>query len=148
MIGIRNPQDVAAGLFFMIVGTVGFLLVRDLPMGHMVRMGPGWIPTALGYIMVFLGAVIAIKGFAIEGPTLESWAMKPLALLVAAILVFAGLIEHAGLIITAVALMVVCSLADPDTRWKEITIFAVIMSVCSTLVFKTLLQLPMSVWPV
>lgn len=144
---IKNQQDVAAGLFFIIIGFLGFWLVKDLPMGRPVRMGPGYIPTWLGYIMMFLGAVIGLKGFFREGPSLESWALKPLALILGSILVFAFLIEPAGLVITAIALVLVCSLAAVDMRILETVIFAVILAFASTLVFKILLTLPMSIWP-
>jgi hypothetical protein len=147
MIRVRNPQDVAAGLFFILVGVAAFTLIWDLPMGRPVRMGPGYIPTMLGYILVFLGAIIAGKGLMADGPGLASWALKPLGLLVGAILVFAFMIEPAGLVLTSIALILVCSIAAPDMRMVETGIFAVALAVASTLLFKTLLQLPMSVWP-
>lgn len=144
---VKNQQDVAAGLFFLIIGFLGVWLMKDLPMGRPVRMGPGYIPTSLGYIMMGLGVIIALKGFFTSGPQLETWALKPLFLIISSIVVFAFLIEPAGLIITTIALVLVCSLAAADMRIVETAIFAVVLAFASTLIFKTLLTLPFSVWP-
>ena len=59
----------------------------------------------------------------------------------------AFLIEAAGLVLTAIALVIVCSFAAADMRIIETLIFGVILAFASALVFKVLLTLPFSVWP-
>jgi hypothetical protein len=69
---IKAPKDFWAGLMFIGVG--GFFLVWALThyqMGTAVRMGPAYFPTVLGGLMVFLGALVLIESFAMEGPPLS-----------------------------------------------------------------------------
>ena len=69
---IKAPKDFWAGLMFIGVG--GFFLVWALThyqMGTAVRMGPAYFPTMLGGLMIFLGALVLIESFAMEGPPLS-----------------------------------------------------------------------------
>jgi hypothetical protein len=55
----------------MFIGVGGFFLIWALThyqMGSAVRMGPAYFPTVLGGLMVFLGALVLIESFAMEGP--------------------------------------------------------------------------------
>jgi hypothetical protein len=64
---LQKPRDVIGGLVVMAIGA-GFLLFgRELPMGTALRMGPGYFPTILSWIMILLGAALA--GLALRKPT-------------------------------------------------------------------------------
>jgi hypothetical protein len=68
---IKAPKDFWAGLMF--IGFGGFFMVWALAnyqMGTAVRMGPAYFPTVLGGLLVFLGALVLIESFAMEGPPL------------------------------------------------------------------------------
>jgi len=60
---ITNGQDFWAGVMFIAFG-LGFMIVaRNYAMGNAVRMGPAYFPTALGGILVVLGAVVFLRAF-------------------------------------------------------------------------------------
>lgn len=66
---IKAPKDFWAGLMFIGIG--GFFMLWALThyqMGTAVRMGPAYFPAVLGGLMVFLGALVLIESFALEGP--------------------------------------------------------------------------------
>jgi Tripartite tricarboxylate transporter TctB family len=68
---IKAPKDFWAGLMFIGVG--GFFMIWALThyqMGTAVRMGPAYFPAVLGGLMVFLGALVLIESFAMQGPPL------------------------------------------------------------------------------
>jgi hypothetical protein len=68
---IKAPKDLWAGLMFIGVGV--FFMVWALThyqMGTAVRMGPAYFPTMLGGLLVFLGALVLIEAFAMQGPPL------------------------------------------------------------------------------
>jgi putative tricarboxylic transport membrane protein len=68
---IKAPRDFWAGLMFIGFGT--FFMVWALThyqMGTAVRMGPAYFPTVLGGLLVFLGALVLIESFAMEGAPL------------------------------------------------------------------------------
>ncbi|HZO04194.1 MAG TPA: tripartite tricarboxylate transporter TctB family protein [Burkholderiales bacterium] len=68
---IKGPKDFWAGLMF--IGFGGFFMVWAMThyqMGTAVRMGPAYFPTVLGGLLVFLGILVLIESFAMEGPPL------------------------------------------------------------------------------
>jgi Tripartite tricarboxylate transporter TctB family len=68
---IKAPKDFWAGLMF--IGFGAFFMIWALAhyqMGTAVRMGPAYFPTVLGGLMVFLGVLVFIEAFAMEGPPL------------------------------------------------------------------------------
>jgi hypothetical protein len=68
---IKAPKDFWAGLMFIGFG-VFFMIwaLTHYQMGTAVRMGPAYFPTMLGGLMLFLGVLVLIESFAMEGPPL------------------------------------------------------------------------------
>ena len=68
---IKAPKDFWAGLMFIGFGVfvMGWALTH-YQMGTAVRMGPAYFPTVLGGLLVFLGALVLIESFAVDGPPL------------------------------------------------------------------------------
>jgi hypothetical protein len=68
---IKSPKDFWAGLMF--IGFGAFFMIWALThyqMGTAVRMGPAYFPAVLGGLLVFLGVMVLIEAFALEGPQL------------------------------------------------------------------------------
>ena len=68
---IKAPKDFWAGLMF--IGFGAFFMIWALThyqMGSAVRMGPAYFPAVLGGLAVFLGVLVLIEAFALEGPPL------------------------------------------------------------------------------
>ena len=55
----EKPRDVVGGLVIVGIGGLFLLFGRELPVGTSFRMGPGYFPAILSWLMVALGAVIA-----------------------------------------------------------------------------------------
>ena len=144
---VKAPKDLAAGLFFIIVGVLGYWFVRDMPMGAAVRMGPGYIPKVLSVIVALFGLLIAGRSLVIRGEPLEGWKLRPLLIISAAIFAFAFLIDSNGLVVAAIVLMIVGTIGGREFYWRETVIFAVIMAIGSVIIFHVLLGLPMQVFP-
>lgn len=73
--------------------------------------------------------------------------MRPLVLVLLSLLVFAGLIERAGLIPATIGLALVAAAGSKDTRWLEVVIFSVVLALVSALVFVKGLGLTMKILP-
>jgi len=68
---IKAPKDFWAGLMFIGFGAFFMLwALTHYQMGTAVRMGPAYFPTALGGLLVFLGILVLLESFAMEGPPL------------------------------------------------------------------------------
>ena len=144
---IKAPKDMAAGLFFLIVGIAGYAFVWDMPMGAAVRMGPGYIPKVLSCIVALFGVFIAGRSFVIQGDPLEGWKLRPLIIISASIFAFAFLIDSMGLVLASLLLMILSTVGGREFFWRETIIFSVLMSLGAIVVFHWLLGLPMQVWP-
>lgn len=147
MIRIRNQQDFAAGLFLVAFALLARHLAADLPMGRLVRMGPGYLPIVLAWILAGLGVLIAVRGLTTDGPRLEAWAWRPLIALTASLVCFALLLERGGLVAAIIATTVVSSLAAPGIRVLPTILLGVTLSALSTVLFIWLLGLPLTVFP-
>jgi hypothetical protein len=79
---IKSPKDFWAGLMFIGFG-VFFMVwaITHYQMGTAVRMGPAYFPTMLGGLLAFLGLLVLIEAFAMEGPKVPRFAMRPLILI-------------------------------------------------------------------
>ena len=55
-------------------------------------MGPGYFPTLLSFLIMAIGAVVVFKGVTVEGSPIEPLQLRPIAFILASILVFGFLI--------------------------------------------------------
>jgi hypothetical protein len=57
---LSKPRDVVGGVLVVAIGFGFFMLGRELEMGSSFRMGPGYFPTVLSFVMMGLGAVMTV----------------------------------------------------------------------------------------
>ena len=60
-------------------------------MGTAARMGPGYFPRALGWLLIILGAAQLVRGLRVPGEGIPRWFFKPLIIVLLSVVVF-GLI--------------------------------------------------------
>jgi putative tricarboxylic transport membrane protein len=140
-------RDFAAGMVLLIFAAGAWWFGRHLPMGSGARMGPGTMPMLIAGTLAVLGGVIALRAALIESPRLEAWALRPMLLVVAPLALFGIAIERVGLVIAALATVIVAGLAARDFRWHEILAAAAALTAFSVLVFRVGLGLSLRVWP-
>ena len=145
-IHVKSPQDLGAGLLFVAIGLVGLYFGQDLQFGTSRNMGPGYFPTVLSALILLIGVIVAARCVVIEGPPIEEVRLRPLIVLVAAMLVFGYLIQYVGLGITAVLLAVMAAYAQPKVRLVETLIFAVALSAFVVVIFVYALGQPMQIF--
>jgi hypothetical protein len=140
-------RELLAGLMFVAWGIAGLWFGTDLPRGTALRMGPGYMPVLLCWGLVLLGGTIAIRGALRVGATLTAWHLRPLVLVLAAILAFALLIEPAGLAIATLAIVLLGAAGGLEFRPIEALALALAIAAGTVLLFVYGLRLPMPVWP-
>lgn len=68
-----NTKDIAAGLFLILMAAVGLWLNLDHNLGTPRRMGPGYMPMLVFYILLGLGTLVLLLGL-FNGPDpLQKW---------------------------------------------------------------------------
>ncbi len=144
---VKSPQDLASGLLLIVIGILGYVLIRHLPTGTAFRMGPAYMPTVVSWMIVGVGVVLAVRSLLVKGLGVSAADMRPFWLVLGSFALFGMLIEDGGLAAASLVLILMAGFADRDHRWREAIIFATALTVFAVLVFKVLLGLPMAVWP-
>ena len=146
MLRVRSPQDLGAGAVFTVIGLAGFYFGSELSFGSAARMGPGYFPMLLSGMITALGLIVGLKGVTVDGPRIEPFQLRPILLIVAAILAFGLLIESVGLAFTAVLLTVLAAYARPDVKLDETIVLGVGLGLFTVAVFVYLLGQPLPAW--
>jgi putative tricarboxylic transport membrane protein len=147
MTRLRNPNDLLLGGSLIVISLFAFWLVADLRVGTAMRMGPGYMPRMLCWILLGLGAVIALRSVVVHGPRLETWALRPIVCVLGAIGLFAFVVDRGGLMLAIVGLFLLASLGDREARWREAVVLAIVVAGVCAILFVKLLGLPFPIWP-
>lgn len=144
---MRVSRDVAAGLFFIALGALGLVLGWDYVFGTSARMGPGFVPKLLCWFLIAIGVGVLAVGLLANSEAMERWSLRPLAAVLASVLVFAGLIETGGLVPATVGMVLTAAVGSTETRWLETVIVSVVLAGAAVLIFIKALGLTMNVLP-
>ena len=144
----EKPRDVVGGLVIVGIGGLFLLFGRELPVGTSFRMGPGYFPAILSWLMVALGAVIA--GLAWRAPHQDGafgavpW--RALLLIAGATVFFGVALRGLGLVPVLLAVVFATAWASRYASLKASTALALgIALFCSGLFIKGLgLPLPLT----
>jgi putative tricarboxylic transport membrane protein len=145
--GIGSGTDVAAGLFLILCGVLGAWLGQDLKVGTAYRMGPGYAPMLLSWILGGFGLVLVVLGILRSGARLEAWSVRRLVLVLGSMVVFGLTVERLGLLVAASLAVAIAAFAGQQTRWREIALLAISLAAFACLLFAWALQLPLEVLP-
>ena len=144
--------DVLAGLLFIAVAVLGLWISRDYPIGTALRMGTGYVPRLLCWLLLGLGAVVLVHGLR-EGQgarTLSSGdvsALRPVIFVTASLVIFGLSIERLGLVVSILLLIGVGAVAARDLRPLETLAAALVLIALSWGIFILGLGLTIPVWP-
>ena len=146
MFRIKSPQDAGAAVVFIVIGLAGAYLGSDLAFGTSARMGPGYFPIILSWTIFAIGVIVGLRGLTIEGPAIEPVQLRPLLVIIAAIVAFGYLVERLGLAITAALLTVLAGYARRDMSLWETLLLAAGLAVFSVALFVYGLSQPFPAW--
>jgi len=142
-----RKRDFYAGGLLVLFGLVAALKGPGYRTGTLMHMGPGFMPTALGVILILPGIVVA--GGAINVPPGEDEDIMPehrewwgWACILAGPLMFI-IFGRFGFIPATFACVFVSGLGDRTATWKSCLVLATVVTVFGVAVFSYLLQIPM-----
>lgn len=142
-----GSRDFWAGLMFMAFGLGFMALSREHAMGTAVRMGPAYFPIVLGGLLALLGAVVFARSFFIDSGRVPQWALRPLILILLAVLLFALALRPMGFIPATAILVFVGAAGGHEFRARGVALLYVVLVAFSILVFYKGLGLPFQLWP-
>jgi hypothetical protein len=146
MLRVKSPQNLGAGLIFILIGAAGFLLGRDLSFGTPARMGPGFFPLILSGLILAIGVAVALMGLSLRGPHIEPMKWRPITTVSLAIVAFGFAMSQLGLALSAALLTFLAALARKEIHWRETAALAVILALFSVGLFIYGLGQAMPAW--
>lgn len=144
-------RDLIAGAAIIGVGLfVAFYAPSHYEVGEAARMGPGYFPTMLGWIMAGFGLIVALLSFrkTIHVLTPPPFTPRPFLAVIAAVALFAFLILRVGLIPTTLVIVMVTSMGSNSFQWLRSLVLAVALALIAWAIFSWGLQmtLPAFAW--
>jgi len=149
---VLTRKNVGAGLLFMAIAALGLWLSRDYPVGTVLRMGTGYVPRLLCWLLLVLGACILLQGLR-TAPSEQSThgeaglAWRPVLFVAGSLVLFGLTVERLGLVVSILLLIGVGALATRTLSVLETILAALVLVVLSWGIFIFGLQLTIPVWP-
>jgi putative tricarboxylic transport membrane protein len=149
---LLTHKHVLSGLMFSAIAIFGLWVSRDYPIGTALRMGTGYVPRLLCWILLGLGCLILFQGLrnsrAVSGPDARvSWGWRALIFVTCSLVVFGLAIERLGLVLSILLMTGVGALASRSLRPIETLAAAVVLIALSWAIFIVGLGLTIPVWP-
>lgn len=139
--------DLLFGVFLVAVAAGTFVLTAKLASGTAADMGPGYMPRVIALALLGFGLFFTGRGLLRGRVVIERVQARPILGVGAAVAAFALLIEGAGLAAAALAAILLAALASRESRFFEVILFGLCITVGAVLLFVKTLSLPVSVWP-
>jgi hypothetical protein len=143
---VKSPQDLGAAAVFIVIGSVGIYSGLELDFGTAAKMGPGYFPVILSALILALGVGLALKSLKTYGPDIEPVQLRPIAAIVAAVLLFGFVLKALGLVLAAVILTLVCAFGRRRVNLRETLLLGAGLAVFSAVVFVYALSQPLPLW--
>jgi len=144
---VRSQKDFYAGLMFIGFGIFAVIESQNYDMGVLQRMGPAYFPTALGIILTVLGLLIFARSFFTGVTTKIRIDLRPIVFVLAGVVAFGVLLNMAGLVIAAFALITLACLGSWEFHLRDTIIMFFVLTGFCTAVFYYGLEVSMPLWP-
>ena len=146
-----RKRDFYAGGLMILFGLLMSLKGPTYRLGTLMHMGPGFLPTALGIILIFLG--LAIAASALTSPDGEDEDILPenrewlaWGCILVSPLVFMLFGGYFGMAPGTFACVFVAAMGDREANWKSSAILAAVITVFGVGLFSYILQIPMPIF--
>ena len=149
-----GKRDFYAGGLMLLLGLFIALKGSTYRAGTLMHMGPGFLPTALGVLLMLLGVAIAAASLAPGGPDEHGgdqsllpehpqwWAWFCILMSPAAFIIFG---RYFGMAPGTFACVFIAALGDKTASWKGTIILASVVTVFGVSLFSYFLQVPMPI---
>ena len=146
---ILARADVLSGLLFIGTAAFGLWASRNYPVGTALRMGTGYMPRLLCWVLLGLGVIVLAQGLRQEAAPLRSspQAWRAVLSVTAALVAFGLSVERLGLVLAILLLTGLGALATRTLRPLETAVAALGLIVLSWSIFIFGLGLTIPVWP-
>jgi hypothetical protein len=142
---IRSPQNFIAGAALMVLAAIAIWASADLGEGRFYAVGPALLPRAVATLLALIGAGLIAGALIKEGEALGRWSLRGPLFIFIAVVAFALSIRTVGLAVAGPVVAVISGAASPETKPREILLFALVVTALSIGLFRYLLHLPIPI---
>lgn len=142
---VRAPRELLAGASLVAVAAFALRATAGLDAGTLRALGPGMLPRAVATAVGALGLVIAARALVRRGPPLGAWHLRGPLFVTLGVVAFALTIRSLGLAVAGPLVVVVSGFASPESRPRELVLFALAMTAACVGLFRYALGLPIPV---
>lgn len=140
---VSNSSDFWAGIIYIVFGVTALVAARDYGMGSATRMGPGYFPTMLSWLLTGIGVISALRGLRGRGEPVSRLSLRGILFIAVPIVLFAFLLQGAGLLIALPLLIISSAYASAHFNWVRTLLLAAGLTLFCSLVFIKGLGIPM-----
>jgi hypothetical protein len=156
---VKAPQNLAGGLFLLLLAALALWLTKDLDQGTLNAMGPAMLPRWLAFGVGLSGLALIVLAFIKDGEPLERWSIRGPFFIIGAILAFGLTIRgyaFGGLAIPGLGLMaagplaiLIGGFATPEARLRDLVLLSLTLTPFCMVLFgdSALLNLPIPLFP-
>ncbi len=142
-----NWPDLLFGGFLIFVAAGTFAATWKLSGGTAANMGPGYMPRVIALALLGFGGFFAGRGLVSSYVGIERVQLRPLLAVSVSVGLFAFLVENFGLASASFATVVIAAIGSRESRFLEIIVFGLAMTVAAILLFVKVLALPVPIGP-
>ena len=146
---IRNQKDFWSSVMFITFGVLYMVWSQDYQFGTAQRMGPGYFPTVLGGLLIFLGILVGLPTFKAdaEETVVDPSGWRGLTVVLGAVILYGVLLPRLGFVISMAVLVILSAMASREFTWKAALLSTIVLGIGSYVVFVNGLNLQFPVWP-
>jgi putative tricarboxylic transport membrane protein len=142
---VRSPIDLLGGACLLALAGLALWSGRELDAGTLRALGPGMLPRAVALGIGLAGLAIAASAFLRPGSPLGRWPLRGPIAVTLAVIGFALTIRTFGLAVAGPLVMIVGGAGSPESRPRELVVYALVMTALAIGLFRYLLSLPIPV---
>jgi putative tricarboxylic transport membrane protein len=145
--------DAVCGLALLLVAVFAWAAAWPLPLGTLHQPGAGFLPKSLAVMVALLSAALLVRGVIVPAASVRGlWpdrrGLLRVALMLAALLGYVGILERVGYVLTTAALFVLLLRWVGRQSWPITAAVAILAAGGSYLLFARwlLVSLPVGLW--
>lgn len=139
-----DARDLIGGMILVVFGVgIAWYAGTHYTIGQPARMGPGFFPVALGWVLAGLGLIVALLAFkpSLHHSAPPKFRPRPFFAILLAIAVFALTVSSLGLVLATILLTLIAVFAEPGIRWRRSLLLAGALALLAWLIFTVGLQM-------
>jgi hypothetical protein len=147
MSSIGRQKDLWAGVIYFTIAAILLVFGQRYSVGTANRMGPGYFPLAVAYLLLVCGAVSLARALLVRNDPVAPLAWRNGTIIVGSVISFAFLLQPVGLVGALTALLLISAAASEKFRLdaKPVAGMAAFIVLC-VLGFVKGLGLPMPIF--